>query len=463
VVVALAAIDGEAEERFAQGVHAIDERLDAKLFGLDAAFLIEHGVAEEASGDALIPGGAGQEIAGELFDGELIEGHVFVEGIDDPIAVRPDGTGFVLFVAVAVGVTGDVEPMAGPALAVMGRSEEAFDELFVGVRPFVSDKIVHLLDGGREAGEVEAESANQSDAVGFGGWFEAFFFEASEDEVIDGIEGPVFRFAERRDVRDFRPDGRFEGPVVAFVFDFDGSAIGPIGALIDPGAEEADLVCGEALAFFGHDEIFLHARDGMDQQALGTFAGENRGAEFAALKSDLFVIETELGFLLFGSVATVAVLGEDWLDVFYEINVAFFGRWDVSELFARDLGFGRVAQRQFGRPFCTLIDPGAKDGDLVFGERLAFAGWGHFGILDEASGEMDERTFAAVAGEDVGAVFAAFESVFAGVEKEFAFGFLGIVAGEAGFFEDGLNVFGEIDLGRGGWREFGGVHCRCSG
>ena len=110
-----------------------------------------------------------------------------------------------------------------------------------------------------------------------------------------------------------------------------------------------------------------------------------------------------------------------------------------------------------------VIDPGAKEGDLFSGEGFAFAGRGHFGIFDEASGEMNEGTFRAVAGEDVGAVFAAFERVFAGVEKEFAFGFLGIVAGEAGFFEDGLNVFGEIDLGRGRWREFGGVHCRCSG
>ena len=76
---------------------------------------------------------------------------------------------------------------------------------------------------------------------------------------------------------------------------------------------------------------------------------------------------------------------------------------------------------------------------------------------------MDERAFGTVAGEDVGAILAAFECVFASVEEEFAFGFFGVVAGEAGFFENGLNVFREIDLGGGGWREFGGVHCRCSG
>jgi len=40
-----------------------------------------------------------------------------------------------------------------------------------------------------------------------------------------------------------------------------------------------------------------------------------------------------LGFLLFGSVAGVAVLGEDWLDVFYEINVSLFWRRKTLDLF----------------------------------------------------------------------------------------------------------------------------------
>ena len=46
MVVALAAVDGQAKEGFAERVHAIDEGFDAKLFGLDPSFLVEHRVAQ---------------------------------------------------------------------------------------------------------------------------------------------------------------------------------------------------------------------------------------------------------------------------------------------------------------------------------------------------------------------------------------------------------------------------------
>ena len=105
-----------------------------------------------------------------------------------------------------------------------------------------------------------------------------------------------------------------------------------------------------------------------------------------------------------------------------------------------------------------MIDPGAKQGNLVIGERLALAGRRHFGIFDEASSEMDDGAFCAVARDDVGAVFATFEGVFAGVEEKFAFGFFWIVAREAGFFEDGGDVFLELDLFGSGRRKFGDVN-----
>ena len=45
VIVALAAVDGQAEPRFADGVHPINHCFGAELFRLDAAFLIQHGVS----------------------------------------------------------------------------------------------------------------------------------------------------------------------------------------------------------------------------------------------------------------------------------------------------------------------------------------------------------------------------------------------------------------------------------
>jgi hypothetical protein len=59
-------------------------------------------------------GGVREEVAAELFDGELVEGFVFVEGADDVVAVGPDGAGGIVGVAGGVSIAGEVEPHAGP-------------------------------------------------------------------------------------------------------------------------------------------------------------------------------------------------------------------------------------------------------------------------------------------------------------------------------------------------------------
>ena len=134
VVVALTAVDREAEPRFADGVHAVNHRFGAELLGLDAAFLVKHRVAHEAGGDALVERRVRQQIAGELFESELVERQVAIERLDDVVTIGPDRTRGVLFVTVAVGVTCRVEPVPAPALAVMRRRKQAFDEFVVGFR-----------------------------------------------------------------------------------------------------------------------------------------------------------------------------------------------------------------------------------------------------------------------------------------------------------------------------------------
>ena len=69
--------------------------------------------------DELIDSGFLEKIARELFDGELIEGHVCVEGLYDPVAVRPHAAGGVDAVAIAVGIARLIQPPAAPAFTVM--------------------------------------------------------------------------------------------------------------------------------------------------------------------------------------------------------------------------------------------------------------------------------------------------------------------------------------------------------
>ena len=67
---------------------------------------------------------------------------------------------------------------------------------------------------------------------------------------------------------------------------------------------------------------------------------------------------------------------------------------------------------------------------------------------------MNERALHAVAGNNVRAVVAPFERRCVAGEAEMALGFFRAVTAEAGRFEDGLDVAGEIYLCLGGWRKF---------
>lgn len=118
----------EGEEGGAGGVDAVGHGFDAALFAVGAGFDLEERVAMETGGDELVGGRVGEQIAGELFDDELVEGPVAVEG---------------------VGVAGLVQPLARPAFAELGGGEEAVDDGFVGLG---------LGGVGREAGEIEGDA-----------------------------------------------------------------------------------------------------------------------------------------------------------------------------------------------------------------------------------------------------------------------------------------------------------------
>jgi len=119
VIVALRALNRDPEDALADRVHAIEHGLHAELLGVDAALLVEHGVAQKAGGHALVLRGVGQQVARDLFDDEAIVGEVAIEGVDDPVAIEPDEARRVFFVAVGIGIARGVEPHARPALAIV--------------------------------------------------------------------------------------------------------------------------------------------------------------------------------------------------------------------------------------------------------------------------------------------------------------------------------------------------------
>ena len=155
MVVALSACGGHGEEASGGDVDAVVGEFGGKA------------VEAEADGEfGVLPF---ELVSGDLGFDEGVVGEVFVEGFDDPVAVA-EGVGigeFDVGIETVVGVAGDVEPVAGPAFAVVWGGEEFVDYFCEGVGSFVFFKGFDLIEGGWEAGEVEIGAA---DEIVFGGW-----------------------------------------------------------------------------------------------------------------------------------------------------------------------------------------------------------------------------------------------------------------------------------------------------
>ena len=160
VRVALRASEREAEPRGGSGVHAINHRVKPKLQRVDAALLVDHRVAMKAGGNALGLRGVGQQVTGDLLDGELIKRQIGIERVDHPIAPRPDGARAILLVTIGVGVAREIQPRLRPALAKMRTGQQPIHQPFVGVGPLVLDKRLRLIRRGRQADKIQREAAD---------------------------------------------------------------------------------------------------------------------------------------------------------------------------------------------------------------------------------------------------------------------------------------------------------------
>src|SRR5262249_4522869 len=167
------------------------DRLDAELFLIDTALLVGQRVAVKAGGDLLLQSGLRQQVASQLLDDELVIGQVAVESADQPVAPAPgERTAGVLLVAIAVGVARDIEPVPRPPLAVMRRRKETVNKSLVGVGAPVAEEGIDLGRCRRQAGQVEAETANQRGAVRLGRGRKSLLLQPRQDKAVDVIAHP---------------------------------------------------------------------------------------------------------------------------------------------------------------------------------------------------------------------------------------------------------------------------------
>ena len=162
---------------------------------------------------------AGRQVVGrELELQEAVIGQVAVEGGDDPVAVGVGvGVAALLLedVALGVGVTRDVEPVASPAFAEGRRGEEPIDELLGRLRVAVLDEGLEFERRRRQPPERQVEPAGEHVAGRLGRERQALGLEAGEDEGVDGRADTVGG----ADVRHRGGDDRLESPMLARVGD----------------------------------------------------------------------------------------------------------------------------------------------------------------------------------------------------------------------------------------------------
>src|SRR5690606_5987503 len=138
--------------------------------------------AEKAERRVVLWPGPRQEVVGQLVDDEPIVGEVAVQGGDDPVPIKPGGALGLAPGFGDVGVAGEVEPVASPALPVMGRGEVAVDEL----RPGKS--LVPALRG--QAEQVEGEASPQAALVCRRGGAQSRLLQLRENEMVEARLGP---------------------------------------------------------------------------------------------------------------------------------------------------------------------------------------------------------------------------------------------------------------------------------
>ena len=312
VRVALGTVQGESHPSRAHGGHPVLHRLGAILLGVATALVVDLGISIEASGDALGQGGLGQEITGQLIDGELVERLVAVEGLDHPLAVRPNGTGQIHLITVGIGITRQIEPPPGHVLPVVGRGEQAVDEVLKSAGRRVREKGADLGRFRGQASKIQGHAADQVGPIGFRLLLQPLLGQSGHDEPVDGIlEGGRLGQVFWR----LGPDGRLEGPMLL------GIDLGPDSALPNPAREAGDLVRGQSWPLGRHDLVRIGGGDAADEFAVFGFSHHQGGlAGFGRLERRRPGIQTKIGLLLVRAMAFGAAPNQQRLDLGREVG-----------------------------------------------------------------------------------------------------------------------------------------------
>ena len=208
--------------------------------------------------------------------------------------------------------------MAAPTLAIVGRGEQAVDQLLVGIGRRIGHEAGNLFGRRRQSDQIERGTPDERRPVGIGRKRQSLFAQPAGQHRVDRSPHSIGR----RERRDGGHRGGLKGPI-APLFGRDVDLRPDLGRLVvqrrcagsDPGFDSGDLLGRHFLLGRGHfarPQLF-------DQQAFGRVARNDRRPGLAPLGDQSPQSQVELAFVLgFGSVAIEAKRLEDRPHVFFE-------------------------------------------------------------------------------------------------------------------------------------------------
>ena len=81
----------------------------------------------------MFQGSLGKEVARDLLDGELVEGHIVAVSVENPVAPWPHIARAVVVKYGGVPVAGSIHPHEGHPFSILIGGEQAIDHFFVGI------------------------------------------------------------------------------------------------------------------------------------------------------------------------------------------------------------------------------------------------------------------------------------------------------------------------------------------
>ena len=297
-----------------------------------------------------------QQIGRQLLEDELVVGQVGVERPGHIVAIGEGIEQPPLFlqtdIFLGVGIAGDVEPMPAPALAVMGRGQQPLDHPLEGAGRSVGfrNAAISAGVGGRP---IRSNVARRSSVRRSAGGEGARPFCSSRARMKRST-------GERSNGHRARPATPAGAPAVPpNVSSRRRSTAGPAdrqlrasvsgqGAPCRTHSVSSATAAGRQAIVGRHLQIGVGVADGGNQPAFAGRAGDDDRAMFAPLEQCRAGVEPQLAFLLFRSVALLAMLDQQRPDCFSNCSIAFGRSGGGGGSFSRR-GLGPAALRSDDR------------------------------------------------------------------------------------------------------------------